>query len=205
MSLTDPPNKLLKVKKQVGAMYYELLNIKENHTDSIFYVNLTNGVEALQTMNTLGLEPRFVSIQSTKLEQKEYDSMMLELGADLLLNLAIGKICVVIDYGANKKNSRAVYKGVPLIKYICERAWFGEAEPPKILNRTDNRVKQHCDIEFDYIYNNLSKKTKRYLNKYKKYTPINKLNKVNLIGISNSTVHDGDAEYYKNRLKFYLD
>ena len=72
------------------------------------YINLTNGVEAISTLQG---DYRFIRIQSTVCEQKLWDRLIQDLDYDFLMNLALGHKCIVYDFGARKPIPRAVYQG----------------------------------------------------------------------------------------------
>ena len=177
----------------------QILQIKEDNLDTVFYINLTNGLEALPILHELNIEPKFLNIQSTQLEQKHYSTMMERLGPDFLMDVALGRNIVIIDYGARKELSRAIYKGVTFIKYALERIWF-EKEPERILirPRSKNRRLQDVTREFDRYYHTFPKSLRHYLRRFKPYV----LNEdINLEGISFETSHDGDKEFYRNIVK----
>ena len=181
-------------------MLYKLSDIAKDK-NSLVYVNLTNGIEAMPAIKLLGIEPHYTNIQSTNLEQHMYDEVIERAGADLLMNLAIGKRCYIIDYGTRKKNSRAIYMGVPLIKYCCERAWFGNAKRPFILCRGSDDPKMEATEQFERAYCGLSKQTRRAIKKFKKYTEMNEHQEARLFGLSKKTVHDGDNDFYISILR----
>ena len=84
------------------------------------YINLTNGIEGIEIYNITDYS--FIRIQSSHLENKRYDLMINSLSDDLLMNLAIGNNCTIIDFGANKTVSRACWQGVEFIKFILNIA-----------------------------------------------------------------------------------
>ena len=176
-----------------------LLCIQVSEPNSVFYINMTNGLEALPTFEELDIQPKFANIQSTFLEQKRYSLMIERLGADFLMDAALGHHIVVVDYGAGKEISRAMYQGVPFIKYTLERIWL-EKEPERILIRPRSKNSRLQDVtrEFDRYYHTFSKSLRHYLKRFKPYV----LNEdINLEGISFETSHDGDKEFYRNIVK----
>lgn len=184
-------------------MYQDISALKETVPNIKWYVNMTNGIEAIPILEELNIPFSFVNIQSTHLEQKHINLMMRGLGADFLMNLAIGKECVVIDYGAQKKNSRAIYQGLPLIKYICERSWFDDFDLPFIISR-NGEDKQGAQKLFEEYYHTLDKKTKRYISRYKSYSGLNLDRRVKLKGLSQPTYNDNNSLFYKEIVEQFI-
>ena len=83
------------------------------------YINLTNGVEAIQEYSLQ--DYAFIRIQSTICEQHLWDRLFLDLDYDFLMNVALGNECRIYDYGTNKPIPRALYQGVALIKYVLQK------------------------------------------------------------------------------------
>jgi hypothetical protein len=154
---------------------------------TIHYVNLTNGLEAIEKLK----EFRTIRIQSTACEQKRWDFIIQDLDNDFLFNLAIGNLCIVYDYGANKKVSRALYQGIPFIKYCLEKYWLKEIQTVPIVR--DN----NCSAYFNDMYKILDKRTFKKLDYFIKFL---NTTVINLKIISASTKHDGDINFYKNLL-----
>lgn len=86
------------------------------------YVNLTNGIEALQQYKLAHYA--FIRIQSTACEQHSWDKILQDLDYDFLMNVALGNECVIYDYGTRKPVPRAIYQGVEFIKYVLNRFWY---------------------------------------------------------------------------------
>lgn len=58
------------------------------------YINLTNGVEAIPMLEFWNEDYRFIRIQSTICEQKNWDRLIQDLDYDFLMNLALGHKCI---------------------------------------------------------------------------------------------------------------
>lgn len=161
------------------------------------YLNLTNGLQALPICEDMGIEPRFVNIQSTALEQKNYDSVIERLGPDLIMDCAAGRHVAVIDYGTRKELSRAVYWGIPLVRYSMDRAWYG-MEPKEVLQsmRRSGGVQMNIASQLAEAYETkMDHKTRAYLRRFAPYAVAEETG-TDLIGISIPTSHDGDTEWY---------
>lgn len=74
----------------------------------INYINLTNGIEVIPMLDYLNEDYRFIRIQSSILERKQWDKFIQDLDYDFLMNLALGNFCYVYDYGANKPDRKSV-------------------------------------------------------------------------------------------------
>ena len=186
-------------------MREKIIDVLDEHPDAVFYVNLTDGLEAVDDLVSCGIDKnslRFSMIQSTHFEQKNIDAAINRLGPDLLMNLALGKTCVVVDYGTDKELSRAVYQGIPFIKYALERCWFGrDPDEISIVSRESDADPRPASDVFRRWYKNLDRRTKGFIRRFKVYAtdPIAlKTNncKVSLMGISVSTDQDGHPGYY---------
>lgn len=157
----------------------------------INYINLTNGIEAIEKHNLK--DYRFIRIQSTSCEQKRWDYILLTLSDDFLINLALGNKCFVYDFGANKKCPRAIYQGLEFIKLVLYKRWFDRDYDFEICTNM-NRDKKY------YIgkMRNLDRGTKRKVDYFKKFLMTDKLN---IETIFSSTDKDNNNEYYFNILK----
>ena len=186
-------------------MFDKIAFILEKDPDALFFLNMSDGLEAIDDIRQAGIDEghiRFSMIQSTHFEQKNLDPAMNRLGADLLMNLALGRTCVIVDYGTDKVYSRTVYQGVPFIKYALERAWFDKTpEKVIIVPRVPDAQPQNVANLFDRWYHNLNRRTKGFLKRFRIYATQPEIRARNngeakLVGISVPTLHDGHFEYY---------
>lgn len=177
------------------------------YPDAVVYLNVTNGLEAIPILDRLGKsDPHFVHIQSTHLEQKELELLVNRLGSDLMMNLALGRRCVVIDYGAKKEVSRAAYQGVPFIKMMLERLWFNkEPDVVEIYPRYVGTAAHNAKNLFVEWICSLKQKTRHYIKKYAKYANRYCDGQVRLDYISCSTDEDGHADYHVDCLSLLAD
>lgn len=168
----------------------------------MLYLNLTNGIEYLNDVE----EPySFIRIQSTTLERKLFEKLILELDYAFLLNLALGKKVIVVDYGTNRKNSKTISKGIPIIRYILNRFWYDIDEDVYFLNcNSDKKNKQTEYVK--HIYNQLftfnrTKEKEKVISKLRYFKRYLNSDRVYLEGKSFSTNNDGNYTYYSNLLK----
>lgn len=149
------------------------------------YYNLTNGIEFINSV------PFFIRLQSTLLEAKKFDKVIYELDYNFLLDLALGYNIILIDGSSKKLQSRAIYQGIPWIKYVLERYWLNII--PKIIYVRQSNVINY----FNEQYNLLSKETKQKLNYISKF--LNTKN-ISLTGITFKTNFDSNYIKYKDIL-----
>lgn len=159
----------------------------------INYINLTNGIEALPILPN-GF--RFIRMQSTICEQKLWDRLIQELDYDFLLNVAIGNECVIYDYGARKPIPRAVYQGIEFLKYVLHKRWLNEEYLTDCNRGKGEHIRKDCNSYFESCYRNLENRTKKKLDYFKPYV----VGEVNVVAVTDTTVHDGDKEFYKDIL-----
>lgn len=159
----------------------------------INYINLTNGIESLPT---LPIGYRFIRIQSTTCEQKNWDRLIQDLDYDFLLNVALGNECVIYDYGARKPIPRAVYQGLEFLKYVLHKRWLDGKYLTDCNRSNGEHVRKDCNSYFESCYRNLKDRTKKKLDYFKPYV----VGKVNIVAVTDATMHDGDKEFYRNIL-----
>jgi hypothetical protein len=170
------------------------------------FVNLTNGIEFLPEVEN----PRFIRIKSTHFERHLLEDVIVALSDDLLMNLAIGNKCVIYDFGMYFEIPRSIWEGIPWIKYVLYRAWFGKETDYIITRRRYKRPApgippvlgkeyhpQNYKVFFRNRYNRMSDKTMEKINYYKNFISSGT---INLEGVSRKTEHDGDIDFYKKVL-----
>lgn len=167
-----------------------------------YFLNLTNGIEYLPKLD----EPHhFTRIRSTTIERKDYLFLLMDLDHNFLLHLAMGKECVFVDYGTNRKNSKTIYTAIPLILYILNRRWLGkEIEPYRYTRGSDKKIYDRKQY-YEHIYNELflwnqtkdKNKMKTKIDYFKKFLNTNEI-KCEVIG--NSTHNDGNYSFYRDIL-----
>ena len=156
---------------------------------TIRFINLTNGIESICDSSL------FIRIQSTKCEQKLWSDIILELDSTFLIHAALGNSIVVYDASGKKDISRAMWQGLQFIGFALNKCWF---------NKTETVYHKHHNLTkyFDEQYNLLSKPAKTKLKYFRKF--LNTEN-VRILSITSKTEHDGDYEYFNNKLKEWND
>jgi len=162
----------------------------------INYINLTNGIESVPMLKFRNEDYRFIRIQSTICEAKNWDRLIQELDYDFLLNVAIGNECVIYDYGARKPIPRAVYQGIEFIKYVLYKRWLNEEYLTDCNRSKGEHIRKDCNSYFESCYRNLEDRTKKKLDYFKPYV----IGRINITTVTYATIHDGDKEFYKNIL-----
>ena len=152
------------------------------------YLNLTNGIEALEKQGFQ--DANFIRIQSTACEQGRWDFILQELDYNFLMDIALGNVVMVIDFGANKDYSRALYQGVAFIKYVLNRRWLNTIIQPTVRGND-------CAKYFDECYRNLDKRTLKKIDYFRKFV---KTKEIEIFRVSAPTDKDGNYEYYRDLL-----
>lgn len=153
-----------------------------------YYLNLTNGIEALEKEGFK--DANFIRIQSTACEQKRWDFILQELDYNFLMDIALGNTVFVVDFGANKEVPRALYQGVAFIKYVLNRRWLNTIIQPTVRGND-------CAKYFDECYRNLDKRTLKKIDYFRKFV---KTKEIEIFRVSASTDKDGNYEYYRDLL-----
>lgn len=125
------------------------------------FINLTNGIVAIKEHNLK--EYSFIRIQSTWCEQKRWEDIIFTLSDDFLMNVALGKECVVYDYGSNKEKPRAIWQGLEWIKYVLNKRFRKGLYCP--VGRAESMT-----TYFYNCYENLNKRTLNRLDYYRKFS-----------------------------------
>jgi len=164
------------------------------------FVNLTNGLEFIHQLPHY----EFIRIQSSTIEQKNWFKLFSDLDNNFLMNLVIGNKCIVYDCGTNRKMSKTIYLGVPMINYVLSK--FFDLELPPAIRYSRTGLEQFNETTFynsiyDNLFNHNCRNEKLSLkHKLKYYKKFINCTKIKLTGISVATTHDGDYAYYSNLL-----
>jgi hypothetical protein len=165
------------------------------------FINLSNGVEALDPLLTAGVDISalsFVRIQSSHCEGCHYQGVMDSIDASILLPLAMGQPCIIYDYGSRGTQwpdadsgeqkgigcPRAIWWGLEWVKYVLRRVWGMENEDPIVRG-------YNVKSEWDRAYCSLSKS---YLKRLKYYRRWLNCREVRLYGAYAPTDNDGRTD-----------
>lgn len=154
------------------------------------FINLTNGLQAIEEH---GLDPRdvrFIRIQSTWCEQKRWEDILMALSDDFLMQAALGHECVVYDYGAGKPVPRAVWQGLEWVKFVLRRRWHDEPYMP------EGRAGPLWTY-FGGEYYRLADRTKTRLDYFRKFVD----GPLRIRAVTSATELDGKTEEYVRMAK----
>lgn len=120
------------------------------------YINLSNGLEALDEVRATGEGWAVLRLQSTTIERRDWRALlMVDLSADLLLHLALGVECVLHDRGTRRPLSKTCYYAVPLVRHILGRRWYG-LRPDVAFMPTRHGGRGHNAVAyFDQVYDDV--------------------------------------------------
>jgi len=157
---------------------------------TLHYINLTNGLEFI---DDLAPPLRFTRIQSTACEQKRWAQIINDLDNDLLVNLALGNECIIYDCG-QKGTPRAIWQGVPWIRYALTRAGLRRECPCLV------RGGVNCMAYFNKIYGEVYPQFAPRLKYFGKFL---NTDEIRITGKWKNTINDGKYEYYAEIIKQY--
>ncbi len=163
-----------------------------------YFINLTNGIEAIPELEQKQIPYSFIRIQSTACEQHRYSQMILDLDYNFLMNAALGNECIVYDFGANKEIPRAMYQGLEFIKFVLYRYWFKTEYVAEI--RKSLTSKKYMNVT-KYFYEEYKKLDKKVFKKLDYFRPYLTGKGVQIEYIAASTTHGSDKEYYVDIFK----
>jgi hypothetical protein len=150
------------------------------------FINLTNGLEAMEREGFDSSQVNFMRIQSTYCEGKQWELLLQDLDHNFLMWAALGYECVVYDYGSNHPVAKAIFMGLEWIRFTVNKIWFNRTIVPYM------KEKQVFSM-FESEYRKLSKRTINKLEYYKKFV---KSDNINIVGIHAETDKDDDINYY---------
>lgn len=152
------------------------------------FINLTNGIQAIKDHNLTDF--RFIRLQSTACEQKRWEEILLTISDDFLMAAALGRNCIVYDYGANKEIPRALWQGLEWVKYALSRRWH------KIEYKPQGRAKSSGKY-FAEQYAILSKRARARMDYFKKYVN----GPLQITTVTGATDKDNKSEWYVEKVK----
>lgn len=125
--------------------------------------NLSRGVLCPHLIDT---QPDiFLRIQSTACEQKRWDQVALSLGPHVLYLLSSGHTIIVHDFSEKPRTTRALWQGVPWIRYALEKAWG--LTPSPVISRNGMDVTEYTEE----CWKSLSDSTKKELGYFSRFSP----------------------------------
>lgn len=166
--------------------------------DSKVWLNLTNGIEAAPYLESIYMPYDFCRFKSCSFEQGRWEDAVSSMPDDMLMRLALGQRQTIIDFGANKACSRAMYQGVPIALRRIALSWgFNVDDKMWIFNRSGKPIQ--CDRCFAKNSMIIDKKQHARLKYFSKYVTDN-TKPLTIDLICAPTVHDGDYGFYTKRI-----
>lgn len=154
------------------------------------FLNLTNGIEALEREGLNLEEVSFIRLQSCHCEAHQWDSILREIDYNFLMSLALGYKCYVYDFGANANSSKAAYFGLEWIRYVLNRRWLNIDYIPVVKGK---KVTNYFENEYEKI----TKFAKKRIDYFRKYLFTDE---IIIIPVTSATRHDNQPDYFKRIL-----
>lgn len=161
---------------------------------SVVFVNLTAGLEWLPELRELGLglgELRFCRLPSSLCEQGLYNEFLARVPDEMLLRLALGQRVAVLDTSSRWSFgvSRALWQGLAYLAYVLNALWFGERCAP----RHPKGFALPIEV-FERALRRMPDPLKRRIEYYRHFLATDR---IELLGISRRSLHDGDWSWYR--------
>jgi len=155
---------------------------------SSIFINLSTGIEFLPTIPP-DQNIHFIRIQSTWCEQKRWNDIIADLDYTFLMYLVLGYKCMVYDC-SRRRISRALWQGIPWVKYVLERIWFNRNPKAKVKNWDVTNY-------FDNQFRTLTERTKNKIKYFRKFLLTNEID-IEICG--KVSQYDGKYNELKNLL-----
>jgi len=163
------------------------------------FLNLTNGIEAIERHHLTGEEIEFVRISSTDCEHKlgapQWDAILCELDTNLAMALARGDRCIVYDYSRDRDLSHALAYGVAWIRFALTVAWLGNVIKPLMVDGDD--VSGFFARQW---WRHTSKRARRKVAYFRSLMD-RSLMEIDLSVVGGRTKHDAHWAYYRGVLR----
>lgn len=136
---------------------------------TVFFINLTMGIEFLKDLYIFDKSCLyFIRIRSSHVETGDYYGILEFLDENLLMHLALGYNCIILDASNKDRIPKSLRIGVSWIKYVLNRAWFG-IKPDKVILPKIQKMNINVADFYDKLYNQMPKKIKKKIKYYKKF------------------------------------
>ena len=164
------------------------------------YLNLTNGIEALDR-DFLSENFSFIRIQSSQCESKSWMKVLEGLDYDFLMHIAIGFDVVVVDFSSRRDVPRAIFQGLEWIRYVLNRRWYNKEVVTFVRSSNTTEYFRHqYDKIFVYGQDQDKRELKSKLDYFKPYL----MGKIRLRGIPLSTTNDNNKVFYRKKIIEFL-
>jgi len=173
------------------------------------FINLTNGMEVIPQLLTSGIsfdDLNWIRIQSTHCENTNYYGIMESLDANFLMNVAVGNVCLIFDYGSRGTGQligtddhrygipRSYWWGIEWIRHCLSFVWkLEEANSQQRFVRGYN-----AKNIFDEQLLQMPKTLQRRLKYYRPYVLTRALH---IYPIYSRTSNDGEKTFYHDLMR----
>jgi len=157
-----------------------------------FWINLTNGLRALEDYDLPTERTRYMRLLSTWCEQGRWNDILFQLPDEFLLRTVIGETLVVVDYSRHPTCPRSIWQGLEWIKLVLTKKWLG-----KSYMVTGRMAPGQKYLEAQYA--RLSRRVKARLDYYKKFVPAN--GRIDIRAVWGRTDLDGKYEKHVEMLR----
>ena len=181
------------------------------HTSVRYFINLTNGIEAVDVLRRRGVRMDAISffrLQSTHCESRQYTAILENLDNHLLLSLALGYIVVLFDYGCRGSKvddhrdgiPRSYWWGIEWITFALNHFWDLETA-----DGTNVPMVRGCNTRraFEEQLYALPKDVRRRIKYFRPY--LRDRRRIHLYPVYAKTEHDGDKAFYASLLHGAVD
>lgn len=165
----------------------DLLNYINNFHNYVLYLNLTNGLELYPFINNF----KIIRIQSTAVEQNNYEYIIKDLDNGFLLDLALGKNCFVADFSQKRTVTKATTYGLEFIKTVLYKLWFNKSYLPIV-------KKLNLSNYYNKIIKSFDRQTIKKILYFKKFLLTDEIKIHTITGL---TTNDNNYKYFNNLLK----
>jgi len=204
-----PPWAVAHAFRQHSRLAYCTASVEAGRRYTKHYLNLSNGVEALDGLLTAGLPSEAISfcrIQSSQCESQDYNGLLSNLDHDMMIHLALGHECRVYDFGSRgavwidpdgtsseRYVPRAIWWGLEWWRYALNNLWELPTPRPPLLRGVN------VERRFREALCALPKKQRTRLKYYRAFTA-DGLAEVRLLGYYAAARTDGDRAAHRSML-----
>jgi hypothetical protein len=157
-----------------------------------YWINLTNGLKALEDYDLPTETVRFMRLASTWCEQHRWNDLVSGLPDEFLLRAALGETLVVLDYSDHGGCPRSIWQGLSWIQVVLDKRWLGIR---KVVTGRMAPGQKYLEAQ----YARLSRRVKARLDYYKKFVRAN--GRIDIRAVWGKTDLDGKYEKHVEMLR----
>lgn len=159
----------------------------------VHFINLSNGLETLPFLDSLGVQYSCMRAQSSQCEAGKPEKLLENLPDSFLLALSLGYTPIVYDYGSRDPSSgvpRALWYGMVFIRWVLEIVWLGAPSLPPYLRGKD------ASHYFQQRFRHIREDIRRRLKYYRQFLPDPPPCSLDIVCLFATTPNDGQKAYY---------